>query len=205
MQFRIEKRDSFNLNGIPAKIQVAEDASTPTMRGYQGSIHLETEGAFLESYEEFKALYPGGYAIVFNGDPLEVGAGDQKQEIKQLVIPITYDRETPRITAYDYASQGGETTIFMGSELDRDSTLPQAHKFTTQNKEIPAATWAVFAVDIAAQVLPEVYTRIITEWFPSSGYNRDRSIPHMEIVSGKPDAKTGISSDLALWFPVVPK
>jgi len=72
-------------------------------------------------------------------------------------------------------------------------------------KAVPAATWAVFMITSPAgkPYVPEAWTLIITEWFPTSGYKRDESVPSMEVF---PDGDAS-SKDYQweIWMPVLKK
>ena len=85
--------------------------------------------------------------------------------------------------------ENGQIRVFLGRMNDVDS-----------KHSIPAATWAVFTFDnqMTEQNLSEAYTRILTEWMPISGYNRDMTVPHMEQYHA-------IDDTWEIWLPVMDK
>ncbi|MCL2171423.1 MAG: GyrI-like domain-containing protein, partial [Defluviitaleaceae bacterium] len=99
------------------------------------------------------------------------------------------------ITAFDFEPHEGKTKLAMGvSNFDtRDE----------DNITIPAAKWAIFPYDTAQNAKEqcnETYARILTEWLPSSGFSRDKSIAHMEVFH------VGTPTRLAeIWMPIIPK
>ena len=70
---------------------------------------------------------------------------------------------------------------------------------------IPAATWAVFSMvsPTGIDYVPAAYTRILTEWFPSSGYRRDESIPSLEVFP--PGNASSADYAWEIWMPVLPR
>ena len=65
---------------------------------------------------------------------------------------------------------------------------------------IPAATWAVFSFPwpVGYAIFMEAWTRIITEWFPTSGYKRREDVPRLEVYQ--------IDGDhWEIWMPIISK
>ena len=60
---------------------------------------------------------------------------------------------------------------------------------------VPAATWAVFTISSPTGIdyVPAAYTRIVTEWLPSSQYERDESVPSLEVFHGGDADSPGIN------------
>lgn len=70
---------------------------------------------------------------------------------------------------------------------------------------IPAAAWAVFSITSLPGIdyVPAAYTQIMTEWFPASQYQRDESIPNLEVFpEGDANAK---NYTWEIWIPVKSK
>ncbi len=67
-----------------------------------------------------------------------------------------------------------------------------------EKMEIPAATWAVF--DCVLANIQDVTKRIISEWFPSTGYEHDAK-PELEIYFPK-DPRPKVMR-CQVWIPVV--
>jgi AraC-like DNA-binding protein len=103
--------------------------------------------------------------------------------------------------AINYASDGGKVKTVLGflpedmphhcandkNYAEYGSGVPFSESMTpfinaTTTEDIPAAVWAVFSFtnEHNAENMASAYTRILTEWFPSSGYRRVESLPHLE-------------------------
>lgn len=104
-----------------------------------------------------------------------------------------------QVGAYHFQSENGKTKAIIGAQY-RGTKLENMAVET-----IPAATWAVFSMNSPTGIdyVPAAYTRILTEWLPSSGYSRDVSIPSLEVF---PPGNAG-SADYAweIWMPVLPR
>ena len=104
-----------------------------------------------------------------------------------------------QVGAYHFQSEDGKTKAIIGAQYR--GTKPENMAVET----IPAATWAVFSMvsPTGIDYVPAAYTRILTEWFPSSGYRRDESRPSLEVF---PPGNAG-SADYAweIWMPVLPR
>lgn len=79
-----------------------------------------------------------------------------------------------QVAAYSYKPEG-ETAI--GAEYR--GVCPQGMELYT----VPAGSWAVFSFPgpTGYPHVPEAYARILTEWFPQSGYSRDKNMPNLEV------------------------
>ena len=79
-----------------------------------------------------------------------------------------------QVAAYSFQLDG-ETAI--GAEYT--GLCPAGMELYT----VPAAQWAVFSFPgpTGYPNVPEAYTRILTEWFPQSGYRRDPDVPNLEV------------------------
>ena len=102
-----------------------------------------------------------------------------------------------QVGAYQYESHGGETECIIGAELRGEPVLDgMAVEF------IPAATWVVFSfnTDTGMEPVSEAYARILTEWFPESGYMRDGKTPHLEVYP--PGDTAAEEYRWEIWMPV---
>lgn len=94
----------------------------------------------------------------------------------------------------------GTSECIIGAELG-DLTVLEGMDIVA----IPAATWAVFTITSASGSAEagEAYTRIATEWFPSSSFERNKGVPQLEVY---PDGDAG-SNDYKweIWMPVMSK
>lgn len=104
-----------------------------------------------------------------------------------------------QVGVYHFQSENGKTKAIIGAQY-RGTKLENMAVET-----IPAATWAVFSMNSPTGIdyVPAAYTRILTEWLPSSGYSRDVSIPSLEVF---PPGNAG-SADYTweIWMPVLPR
>lgn len=82
-----------------------------------------------------------------------------------------------QVGAYHFQSHGGKTKAIIGAEYKGE----KSDGMTVET--IPAATWAVFSFTSPTGIdyVPAAYTRIMTEWFPASPYERDESVPSLEV------------------------
>lgn len=106
-----------------------------------------------------------------------------------------------QVGAYWNEDINGETPCIIGAELS------DIHKLSDVDIEpIPATTWAVFSIvglndKVNKEAVDETYARIYTEWMPSSNYQRNEDIQHLEVY-GPGDAS---SADYVweIWIPVI--
>lgn len=70
--------------------------------------------------------------------------------------------------------------------------------------EIPASTWAIFEVVGPIRPLPnkmqDIWGRIFSEWFPSSGY-KHAEVPEIEYYSNEDMMSENYKSEI--WIPVI--
>lgn len=101
-----------------------------------------------------------------------------------------------QVAAYDFQSDGGQTKVIIGAEYK--GKRPDGMTVQT----VPAATWAVFTISSPTGIdyVPAAYTRIVTEWLPSSQYERDESVPSLEVFHGG-DADSP-EYQWEIWMPV---
>ena len=162
MEFRIEKRESFQIMGLSG-YDTAECAPGETLTP------LWRE--FMDHYNP--RLWNGGGTTSYYTAPFwQVGA-------------------------YQFQSQDGKTRTIIGAQYRGEA--PEGMAIET----IPAATWAVFPVVSPAGIdhVPAAYTRILTEWFPASGYRRDTSVPNLEVFPAGNASSAEYTWEI--WIPVV--
>lgn len=105
-----------------------------------------------------------------------------------------------QVGAYKFRTTENENGCIIGAELGDKAVLDGMNIET-----VPAATWAVFAITSKSggKEAEEAFTRIFTEWLPSSQYVRNENVPTLEVYPGG-DA----SSDeykWEVWMPVTAK
>ena len=99
----------------------------------------------------------------------------------------------------EFDRQQEDITYFIGAEKHIED-MPAAW----EEKHIPASTWAVFPVPghgVIPDAIVNVWERIFSEWFPSTGYEHAGD-PEMEIyLGGAKDEKMHIE----VWIPIIKK
>lgn len=109
---------------------------------------------------------------------------------------------------YAYANQWGVLGICMDYEEDKDQMRymiavekPDSDlDFEAEERNIPAGTWAVFeVVGAMPDAIQDVWKRIYSEWFPSTGYQHAGG-PELEVyLPGDPAAEDYKSE---IWIPI---
>ncbi|BDG69606.1 AraC family transcriptional regulator [Enterococcus innesii] len=104
-----------------------------------------------------------------------------------------------QVAAYDFHPIKNDLSIIIGAEYKNEFSL----KETLSIKTIPASSWAVFEIDGCIDgTRDKAYTRILTEWFPTSHYRRNEDLPNLEVFPG--DTQERISN-WEIWMPILPK
>ena len=89
-----------------------------------------------------------------------------------------------------------EVNCIIGAEYNGESLLEGL-----EIEEFSESIWAIFSVewDPDNDATGKTYARIISEWFPTSNYKRNESLPHLEVfgIDGKPKCE--------VWVPVLTK
>jgi len=104
-----------------------------------------------------------------------------------------------QVGAYDFKAEQGKTKSIIGAEFKGRKIDGMA------TESIPEATWAVFTFKspTGAPYVPEAWMRVLTEWFPTSQYKRDESVPSMEVF---PDGDASSHDyEWEIWMPVLSK
>lgn len=96
----------------------------------------------------------------------------------------------------DFDKQQENLTYLIGAEKDVKN-IPS----DWEERQIPAANWAVFPVNGAMpDAMPKVWGRIFSEWFPSTGYEHAGG-PEMEVYLSDADpASEDYYSEI--WIPI---
>lgn len=96
----------------------------------------------------------------------------------------------------DFTNEQEQLTYMIGVEAPC-STIPE----DWDEVQIPSATWAVFPVHGAMpNAMPDVWQRIFSEWFPSTGYQHSGG-PEMEVYLSDEDPYSE-SYYSEIWIPV---
>ena len=104
-----------------------------------------------------------------------------------------------QVAAYSFKTEGGRMRAVIGAKYR--GVRPEGMDLET----VPAATWAVFTVGgpTGYPHVPEAYARILTQWFPSSGYRRDEAVPNLEVYPAGDVSAPGYTWEV--WMPVKEK
>ena len=102
-----------------------------------------------------------------------------------------------QVGAYEFKSTDGKTKTIVGAEYK--GKKPDGVNLTIET--ISAATWAVFSINSTTgkKQYDEAYTRILTEWFPSSNYKRDEEIRSLDVY---PSGTMDENYIWEIWIPV---
>ena len=101
-----------------------------------------------------------------------------------------------QVGAYHFQSHEGKTKAIIGAEYKGK----QADNMVIET--IPSATWVVFSFTSPTGIdyVPAAYTRIMTEWFPTSQYKRDETVPSLEVFPNGNAASMDYTWEI--WIPV---
>ncbi|WP_416148511.1 AraC family transcriptional regulator [Salipaludibacillus sp. HK11] len=88
---------------------------------------------------------------------------------------------------FEESSEFGELDYYVAAATTKSAPNTMA------TLDVPALTWAVFEVDGPWEEVQEVWERVYSEWFPSSGY---------EHVEG-PEILASTDTQSEIWIPVV--
>jgi AraC family transcriptional regulator len=102
------------------------------------------------------------------------------------------------VVAFDFDTQDHNVKFTVGGELDATDSLGFD---SSMCREIPPSDWVVFSFpgSLTTEATSKAYTRILTEWFPASGYKRDEAVPHMERFPIGPGEK---ERTWEIWIPI---
>jgi len=102
-----------------------------------------------------------------------------------------------QVSVYDFQSVNDRCKVIIGAEYKGEK--PEG--IVLDMKDVPAATWAVFTIEgCIGETYDAAYARVLTEWFPTSNYKRDETVPHLEVLP--------VGSEVPvweIWMPVVSK
>ena len=108
-----------------------------------------------------------------------------------------YSEPYYQVAAYQYEASDGKTPCIIGAELKGKPILEGM-----DTEVIPAAKWAVFTFrsPTGLKYVPDAYSRVLMEWFPSSGYTRDITKPNLEVFP--PGDVWGGKYEWEIWMPL---
>lgn len=90
-------------------------------------------------------------------------------------------------------------TYWVAVEIEPDAPVPDGYGTWT----VPAAAWAVFpSVGPVTPTIQQVWGRIYSEWFPSSGYEH-ADAPELEVYPGGNTEAEDYMCEV--WIPIIGK
>jgi AraC family transcriptional regulator len=168
MDYRIEKKDAFKMFGMEKLV-----AADPE-----------------ENVNEIPLFWQ---------DSFQNGAFDKLYEASCKETDLGDEIQLPVHGIMCYEDTGKKTVPYMIGAFLKDGTSPGNHKVVT----IPGKEWALFrtepyADEQAPEKIQDLWKRIYSEWFPTSGYEQDGEGPQLEVYYQKPDKKEFCE----IWIPV---
>lgn len=110
-----------------------------------------------------------------------------------------YSKPFCQVSAYSFRTEGGRMRAIIGAEYK--GVCPQG--MTVES--VPAAAWAVFSITSPPGYphVSKAYARILTEWFPQSGWQREEEIPSLEVYPAGDAQAQGYVWEI--WMPITSK
>ena len=225
MNFRMEKREAFVVSGMRKNITMDDMQAMPTVwvtepQQLTGTVNNPEPYVFGNpSQAILDAPYnlvqipdmriciipPGKYAVV-SPDGVS-GACIVSESI--IAATASFDDGTGfacidfvdqeyGVATYSFGVQDEKISVRVGEATATAKATDTPDEYDT----IPAADWAVFSfpTPMTPTSVSEAYTRILTEWFPASGYTRKQDIPHMEKF---PLGQDSTKQPWEIWIPVL--
>jgi len=125
------------------------------------------------------------------------GSGTFNQALWNKGNPSYYTAPFWQVGAYDFHSIDGKTPLIIGAEYKGEK--PNIEGITM--KIIPEATWVVFTFKgETGDKVGEAITRINTEWFPQSQYERNKNVPMLDVY---PEGEINENYAWEIWMPVL--
>ncbi|WP_211326478.1 AraC family transcriptional regulator [Paenibacillus flagellatus] len=182
----------------------ARDKSVPLKAYPRISFHLSLRG---DKEMDYRIVEKEAFRVVGMTVVVETQEGEHNKRIPELWRQCNSDGTSAKLGSL--SRDGNVLGICLDMKQDRFTYMigaeprPDADAGEFAEREIPAATWAVFtSVGPMPGAIQEVWRRIFQEWFPSTGYEH----------SGKPDLEVYPEGDVGsddyrceVWVPVVKK
>ena len=221
MNFRIEKKDSFAIVGQTqyATIEDMQNFCLPSIYSARQELPEGVDWGDLEQPGEYEYNMPDGKVAVTvesNGAATVTRSVNDGKIFKTMIdttetagsatMSLIVDGKNMEeqmemqyvVVAFDFSTQDLDIKFTVGGEIGAAADLGIDPDMC---REIPAADWVVFAFtdSLTPEATSESYTRILTEWFPTSGYKRNEAVPHMERFPIGPGAK---EHPWEIWIPI---
>ncbi|MEI5906879.1 AraC family transcriptional regulator [Bacillus spongiae] len=199
-KYRYDNPENFSrafrkVHGIaPSQVRVSECTLVAFPRIH---FHLSMTG---EKQVNYQILKKEKFNVVGKGITVPIIKGDSRVYVNKF-----WEQIKDEGVAKELYHLTGETTLF-GVIMDIDLHKEEFHYFIGvkteyvypkyDSREIPAARWAVFETNNSStKDMEQVWERIYTEWFPSTGYEQHDHVPEIEVVSPSIDG-------CEIWIPL---
>ena len=102
-----------------------------------------------------------------------------------------------QVSVYDFKPVDDKAKVVIGAEYKGE----RPDGLDLDMEDVPAAAWAVFSIEgCIGETYDAAYARILTEWFPTSSYRRDETMPHLEVL---PTGRQDEIPTWEIWMPVL--
>ncbi|MGR3763189.1 GyrI-like domain-containing protein [Rossellomorea sp. NS-SX7] len=134
---------------------------------------------------DYRIVERESFKVIGKGTEIKTSNGENNKEIPTFWSEVTASGEGDEICRYaengdlmgvcmEFNHASETFTYFIGAE-----TAEESEKF--DSIVIPAATWAVFtSVGPMPHAIQQVWQKIYSEWFPSTGYEH-AGVPEFEL------------------------
>lgn len=166
------------------------------------SFQIQLKG---EQEMNYKIIQKDEFKVVGKGSKVSIGENNKE-------VPLFWEQSNNNGWTKDLAAQAGDMglmgiclehnhkqenmTYFIGVEKNSEKIIQGC-----EERIIPSATWAVFeVVGPMPHSIQNLWRRIFSEWFPSTGYEHGNA-PEIEVYpDGDPNAEDYRSE---IWVPII--
>ncbi len=183
-------------------------SSGSTLKAYPKlSFQIQLKGVEEMNY---KILEKPSFQVVGQGITVSMENGENLKRIPQFWDEVNTNGFTDHLSAYagdlgvvgvctDFNSDSNEFVYFIGIEKPSEPIDLE----NIEEIEIPSQTWAVFeSIGAMPHAIQQVWDRVFTEWFPSTGYKPAEG-PQLESYPEGDVTSTAYHSEV--WIPIVSK
>jgi len=141
----------------------------------------------IEKKEGFQVMGLSGYIAGELVDGMPTVVKEFFDNYYQKLCPY-YTAPFQQVSMYDFQSVDDKCKMIIGAEYKGE----KPNGMDLDMKDVPSATWAVFSIEgCIGETYDAAYARVLTEWFPSSSYKRDETVPHLEVLP--------VGSEVPIW------
>ena len=190
-------RAFFAMHGImPSKVK----DNCVLLKAYpRVTFSLSLKGVVEMNYriEQKKTFTVAGVKRRLSQEGLGENIGKMWSETPQDTITQIAELGTGLVGVYSGMYEDNTTDYYIAAITDKDSPKDMC------KLEIPALTWAIFEIiGPMPMAMAEIWGRIFSEWFPTSGYEHAEA-PEVEWYSNGDMSSINYRSEI--WIPVIKK